>query len=113
MELKHYLNLPLPYGKIVEDYLKVLEVDTEYKAYTVNDNLEVVECIGIIKNNGMYDYHKNDDISQNEMYVIGDGIMNFGKWFTLNKNEAVKIQKENIKMWKDVLNNELNRIENL
>lgn len=111
MELKHLLKLPRPYGKIVEDYLKVIDLDKQYTAYTINDKLEVVKCVGIIKNNGLYSYHKNEDISENEMYVIGDGV--YGKWFTLNENEAIKIQKENIKIWKDVLNDELNRIESL
>lgn len=112
MKLKHYLSTPKTYGQIVDDYLKVLKVNEEYSAWTINDELEVVSCKGIIENNGSWNYHNNYDDSENELYAAFDGLK-VKQWFTLNKDEAIKIQQENIKKWKLTLNKELNRIDTI
>lgn len=110
MEIKHYLSTPSKYGKIVEDYLKVLKEKTEYDAWTLNEKLEVVKCKGIIENNGSWNYHNNYDDSENEMYVIINN-QKINKWFSLNKEDVIKVQQENIIKWKNVLQEELKRLE--
>jgi hypothetical protein len=110
MELKHYLSTPLKYGEIVKDYLKVLKEKTEYDAWTLNDQLEIVKCKGLIENNGSWNYHNNYDDSENEMYVIIDK-QKTNKWFSLNKEDVIKVQQENILKWKNMLQEELSRLE--
>jgi hypothetical protein len=110
MELKNYLSTPSKNGQIVEDYLKVLKVDVEYPAFSLNDKLEIIECKGIISNNGSWNYHNNYDDSQNELYIIV-GTKKTCQWFTLNKEDVAKVQKENIEKWKAILSNELSRLE--
>lgn len=110
MELKYLLSKPYNFGEIVEDYLKVLKEKAEYDAWTINENLEIVECKGIIESNGSWNYHNNYDDSSLELYVI----INKSKrpsWFSLNKDDVVKIQQENIDKWKILLNNELLRVD--
>lgn len=110
MELKHYLSTPSKDGRIVEDYLKVLKVKTEYDAWTLNDKLEVVKCKGLIENNGSWNYHNNYDDSENEMYVIIDK-KKINQWFSLNKEDVIKVQQENILKWENMLQKELLRLE--
>lgn len=110
MELKNYLSTPSKYGKIVENYLKVLKEKTEYDAWTLNDKLEVVKCKGLIENNGSWNYHNNYDDSENEMYVIIDK-QKKNQWFSLNKEDVIKVQQENILKWKNMLQEELSRLE--
>jgi len=110
MEIKHYLSTPPKCGKIVEDYLKVLKEKTEYDAWTLNEKLEVVKCKGIIENNGSWNYHNNYDDSENEMYVIINN-QKIKKWFSLNKEDVIKVQQGNILKWKNVLQEELKRLE--
>ena len=110
MELKHYISTPSKYGQIVTDYLKVLKEKTEYDAWTLNDKLEVVQCKGFIENNGSWNYHNNYDDSENEMYVIINK-QKINKWFSLNKEDVIKVQQENILKWKNMLQEELSRLE--
>lgn len=110
MELRYYLSTPSKRGQIVEEYLKVLKENTEYDAWTLNDKLEVVKCKGIIRNNCSYNYHHGYDDSENELYVIIDKPI-INKWFSLNKEDVIKVQQENILKWKLVLQEELSRLE--
>ncbi len=110
MELKHCLSTPSNYGKIVEAYLKVLKEKTEYDAWTLNEKLEVVKCKGLIENNGSWNYHNNYDDSENKLYVIIDK-KKINKWFSLNKEDVIKVQQENILKWKNMLQEELSRLE--
>lgn len=112
MKLEHYLSTPLTYGEIVKNYLKVLQENKPYPAWTLNDNLEVIECKGLIKNNGSYNYHNNYDDSENELYII-DRSTKLKKWFSLNKEEVVKVQRENIAKWRECLEAELLRLESI
>ena len=106
--IEFYLKTPQTSGDIVNDYLKVLEENKEYDAWTINERLEVIECKGSIKNNESWNYHNNYDSSENELYVG-----THTKWFSLNKGEVINIQKENISRWKLELEQELLRLENL
>lgn len=112
MKVEHYIILPRPCGEIVKDYLKVLKEGKEYSAYTLNDDLEVVECKGIILNNGSWNYHNNYDDSENELYVMMYGLR-INKWFSLNKEDVEKAQTENIIQWKLKLADEINRVDKL
>ncbi len=112
MELRHYISTPSTYGQIVEDYLKVLKVDVEYPAFSLNNKLEIIECKGVISNNGSWNYHNNYNDSQNELYIIIEKTK-FCQWFSLNKEDVVKVQKENIEKWKAILSNELSRLESV
>lgn len=110
MQLEYNVSTPLTFGKIVKDYLKVLKENTEYPAWTVNDNLELVSCMGIIENNGSWNYHGNYDDSKNELYVIFPNRTKRRMWFSLNKEDAIKIQQENIEKWRFKLQHELDRL---
>ena len=70
MEINYHILKPNPFGKIVKNYLKVLKENTEYPAWTINDKLEVVKCIGMIANDGSWNYHNNYDDSEDVLYVI-------------------------------------------
>jgi hypothetical protein len=112
MELKYYLSRPSTHGNIVNDYLKVLKEGTQYNAWTINEKLEVVECKGLIENNGSWNYHNNYDDSENELYVIINN-QKIKQWFSLNKEDVLKIQKENIEKWEAVLKEEISRVQSL
>jgi len=75
MQLEQNLKLPPNHGEIVEQYLKVLQRDTKYDAFTISNEFEVIECKGIICNNGRYNWRYNDDISFDEMYVYTNGLL--------------------------------------
>lgn len=109
MKIEHYLNLPYDSGEIVKDYKKILQTKVWYKAWTINDSLEIVECEGSIQNNNSWNYHNNYDDSEDELYIKKNNHI-INKWFTFNKDEIVKIQKENIEAWKKVLTDELLRL---
>lgn len=111
-KLKHSIDLPSHYGKIVEDYLKVLSKDTKYDAWTIDDELRVVKCKGIIKSNGSWNYHNNYDNSEDELYCI-IGTQTDSRWFTLNEKEAIQIQKKNLDKWKETIGEELTRIKKI
>lgn len=112
MELKYKIKLPPVRGQIVEDYLKTLQVDTFYSVYTLDDNLNLIECLGKIKNDGNWHYHHNYDNSENALYILLNDVCTI-RWFSLNKEEVLKIQQENIESWKNILNKELSRLNDL
>jgi len=118
IQLEEYLHLPYPSGEIVDRYLAVLQENVEYPAFTIDSNLNVIECVGIIKKNGSYNYHNNYDDSSNELYcLVGNEFNNvrseYNQWFSLNKNEVIELQKKLIVKWKSVLERELKRINEL
>lgn len=102
-----------PDGKIVDDYKKVLQVDEEYNAYTINKDCEIVKCKGLISNNGAWNYHNNYDTSEDELYVKFMG-SNHKKeqWWTLSEKEALEKQKEVIAFEKEKLNKKVAKLEN-
>ena len=112
MELKHEIKTPYPFGDTVKQYRQVLNVDVKYPAFTINDKLEIIECIGIISNNGSWNYHNNYDDSEEELFVIIND-QKIRKWFTLSKEYALQIQNDNIRAWKNSLKKELLRLENI
>ena len=113
MDLKFRLKLPRYRGEIVEDYLKTMSEKVEYNGFTISDELEVVECKCIIISDGSWNYHNNYDNSQLELAIITGKNTTMGKWFTLRKEEAIVVQKENIERYKEILLNELSRVSTL
>ncbi len=113
MELDFRVKLPCHFGEIVDDYLKVMSKKKAYKGYTVSDNLEVVECLGVIDSNGSWNYHNNYDDSKLELAIITSVNSTRSKWFTLDRKEAEKVQQENIERYTEILNNELLRLKSL
>lgn len=113
MEIRFYEKLPRRDGDIVKEYLKTMEENKLYDAFTINNDLEIVECKGVIRNNGSYNYHNNYDDSDNELYIKSNNnsCKYDSKWFTLNKEEAIKIQQEHLAKWKEILTNENNRLD--
>lgn len=112
MKLEHDIILPSKFRETVKDYLKVLIENKEYPAYTINDDLEIIECKGVISNNGSWNYHNNYDDSENELYVIIDG-RRINKWFSINREDVEKVQAENIIQWNLKLADEINRVNKL
>ena len=112
MELKYSIKLPSTSGQIVSDYLKVLKENEGYPAWTLANDLSLLSCTGIIKNNDSYNYHNNYDDSENELFVIS-GHMHEKRWFSLNKEEVIKVQKENLLKWKTNLEGEIKRLDSM
>ncbi len=112
MKVEHDIILPNKFRVTVNDYLKVLKEEKEYPAYTINDYLEIIECKGVISNNGSWNYHNNYDDSKNELYVIIDD-RKINKWFSINREDVEKVQAENIIQWKLKLADEINRVDKL
>ena len=90
--------------ELAKDYSKVLEVDTEYKCYFINDKLEIQEGYGYISNNGSYNYHNNYDTSENILYVKGQeskGVLDRNpKWWSLSLEKAKQKQRQLISISK-------------
>ena len=103
--MKSKVKIPYHYGVVVDNMLKVLELNKTYQGFTINDNLEVIQTDCSIENNGSYNYHNNYDNSQNVLKV-GDT----SKWWTLNEKEVLKVQKENIDRNLERLNEEIKRL---
>ena len=106
MTIKYELKLPYHYGEVVSERLKVLELDEKYKAYTLNEKLEIEELYCSIENNGNWNYHNNYDSSENVLKV-GD----INKWWTLNKTEIEQIQREHIDRAINFLTQEINKLK--
>lgn len=112
MELRQQLKLPPYYGEIVDKYLNVLEDNVYYDVYTIDDELRIVHCKGIIQNNGHYNYHNNYDNSENNLFVkLNNKVQS--RWFTLNEKEAKEVQQKLIQEWLLVLNQEIERLKTL
>jgi hypothetical protein len=108
MNLKAHLSFPSYRGKIVEDYLKVLKIDVKYYAFTLNDSLEIIECIGIISSNDLWDRTDND--IEPYLYVIINSAHKETKWFSLHREDVEKVQSNLISKWRETLEKELERI---
>lgn len=99
------IDLPSARGKIVEDYKRIFEIEEKYvktekkyDAYSIDDNLEIIKGVGVIKSNGMWNYHNNYDDSEDELYFIPSRYPRYyNKWWTPSLEEAKKIQKKLIK----------------
>jgi len=113
LELKFRLELPSYYGDIVTKLLKSCDPNIEYDVYTINDNLEVVKIKGVIRNNGYWNYHHNYDDSSNELQIINKNGSYTPKWFTFYEKEAIEIQQQLVEKWKQILNNEIKRLDEL
>lgn len=113
MKLEHRVSLPYNDRTIVKQYLTVLKADVKYPAFTVNDRLELEECQGIIGNNGSYNYHNNYDDSEDELQIIYPNGSRVRRWFTLNKQDALDVQAENIRAWREIIKEELLRLETI
>lgn len=102
------INLPSHRGKVVEDRLKVLELDKKYEGFTLNEDCEIIQCKCKIKSDGSWNYHKNYDDSENVLMVDGEH-----RWWTLNESEIKKVQKENLDRIIDSLTQEIERLKKL
>ena len=89
--MKYKINTPKHYGNIVEERLKVLEIETNYEGFTLDENLNIIKTKCSIENNGRWNYHNNYDNSENVLKVG-----NIEKWWTLSEKEIKKVQKENL-----------------
>ncbi len=107
------LTLPQTTGPIIEQYLKVLSTNTPYTAYTLDDDLNVITCNGIIENNKRYNYHNNYDNSELELFIIKANGKKINRWFSLNKNEVIQQQLLNINNWRARLEKELTRLQTI
>ena len=66
----------------------------------------------MIANDGSWNYHNNYDDSEDVLYVI-ENKTRTKQWFSLNKDEVIEVQKENILKWKLILEQELSRLQTL
>lgn len=108
-EIYHLNHLQI----LAKEYLKILEPNVEYKCYYINDNLEIIQGKGIIKNDGLYNYHKNEDISNDTLYVIGYEYKNKPKWWSLSLDKAKQKQSQLIALKLAMLNKQIEKTENV
>ena len=103
-------NIELPYfrGKIAEERLNYLELNTIYKGFTLSHNLEIIECDCSIEKEEIWNYHHNYDDSTVALKVCDEF-----KWWSLNREDVEKIQKEYIDRYTKILNDETNRLKTL
>ena len=113
MEKSVRFNIKLPYitKELVDSYKKVLEVGKEYNVYTLDDDINIIECKGFIKSDGSWNYHNNYDDSQDTLFILNRFNNQERKWFTLNHSEIEKIRDENREEYIKVLENELKRFK--
>ena len=102
------IKLPYHYGKVVDDRLKVLELNKKYVGFTLNEKLEIVVCECSIENDGHWDYHNNIDNSENVLKVGKES-----KWWTLIEKEINEIQMENLDSSINILTLEIDRLKSL
>ena len=100
---KYNLVLPHTFGDIVDNYLSTLDIDVVYDGYTLNDDLELIEVRCLIS---------NIDDSQDELYIINEHGTYISKWWSINKLHVLKVQQDNIRIYKLYLEKELSRINN-
>lgn len=106
MKVVYDLNLPSYYGKVVEERLKLIDLNKKYSGYTLLDDLSIIESHECsIGSDGSYNYHNNYDDSQNVLKV--DGIH---KWWTFSEDEIGELQKSIIDKEVIELKQEINRL---
>ena len=92
MKIEETPSLPYADKKLVDKYLKTLLRETGYKAYSIDDEFNVIEGVGTIDSDGSYNYHNNYDDSEDTLIFTSTN--KYGhktrahKWWTLNKAEA-------------------------
>ncbi len=99
------LRIP-SYYKGLEDLQKVIG-KSSVKAYSIDEqNNEIVEGHGSIKSNESYNYHNNYDNSKDCMWFNSEQ-----KWFTLNYEEVLEVQRLNNIIIKDTLEPILEKVK--
>jgi hypothetical protein len=89
MKIEIYLDSPSHYENVEE--IERLIGSTKVKAYSLDlENNDIVEGLGWVASNDSYNYHNNYDDSQNVLWFEGEQ-----RWFTLNYDRALQIQKDN------------------
>lgn len=109
MDLHKSLSFPNSSGEIVQQYQK----GKLYDAFTIDNTLEIIKCKGFIESNGHYNYHNNYDSSEDVLMISVPNRSHREQWFTLDINEAKKVQQNLINEWKVSLNTEISRINQL
>jgi hypothetical protein len=108
LHIKYNLDLPYHYGEIVNERLKVLDLNKKYDGFTLNENLEIVKRICSIESDGSWNYHNNYDNSENVL-KIGS----ICKWWTLSEVEIKKVQKEHLDKAIKLLTEEIERLKSI
>lgn len=95
------------------DEIKKVIGNSYVQAYSLNDELEIIEGQGRIKSDNRWNYHCNYDDSEDCMFFKIEGRSEKEQYFTTSLEEIKKIQQENIKAYRKVLQDEIKRIDNL
>ena len=83
------IDTPSKYENVEE--IKKFIGSSKVKAYSINeDDNSIVEGLGYIDSDESYNYHNNYDDSKDCLFFEGKQ-----KWFTLNYEAVLSIQKEN------------------
>ncbi len=95
MTIEQTPSLPWVNDKLIKEYLTILSVNTDYTAYSIDDDYNVIAGIGTIKNNGSYNYHNNYDDSEDTLFFTYvteyKHSISSQKWWTLNKAQAEEL----------------------
>jgi len=108
MKIEVDLKLPSKYDKEdLKNYLAVFS-RTPVKAYTLNDDFEIVEGMGKIASDDSYNYHNNYDDSEDVMYFNTEQ-----KYWTPSLEKIKEIQKENIERAIPIIEEKRQKLLNL
>lgn len=108
MKIEIYIKTPSKYEGVKE--LKSLIGNTKTKAFSLDDDNNILEGEGYIDSNDSYNYHNNYDDSEDCMWFKSKYI-NKQQWFTLNYDRVLEVQKENNKKIIKVLEPIINRVK--
>lgn len=98
-------KLPWAFRELPKLYRQVIGMNQWKPAWTLSGDLELVECEGSVGMHESWNYHNNYDDSEPVLCVRYHGHPegHVEKWFTLNKEEAVALQKSLAKEYLEVL----------
>ena len=116
MKVESSLYLPSIYKNI--DILKKTNGKQEVHAYSLDEDLNILEGWGKISSNNSWDYHNNYNDSEDVMWFSYEEYLNGNKkysekFFTTNLDEIKIIQKDLKDKWIKLLESEIERVREL
>lgn len=93
----------LPFTKtIAEVYENIFELNVHYKAFSIDEDFNIIEGIGIIRNNKSWNYHNNYDNSYNDLYFLYKNVER-QQWWAIDLKEVNAVLQQEISRVKSIL----------
>ena len=115
--MKYKVKLPSTTENIKERYLSLLKMNEGYPAYSIDDNLDLIEGTGTIEMNDDYNYHCNTDESIPELYFAYEAYPTHNhltkekRWWTISISDAVELRESLIRLNIEDLEQEITTLE--